>query len=59
MRETAEGRYHVLPGASLAGPHDRFLASDNPTHFVQAYRLGKPEAEITFRLASYFAFFAS
>ena len=43
----------------LADADNRFLTSDNPASFFEAYGLGKPEAEITFPLSSDMALFAS
>ena len=42
-----------------ADPANRFLTSDNPAYFFEAFGLGKPEAEFTFPLASDLALLAS
>jgi Protein of unknown function (DUF4238) len=38
---------------------NRFLTSDNPAYFFEAYGLGKPETEVTFPLSSDLALLAS
>ena len=43
----------------MADSANRFLTSDNPAFFFEAYGLGNPESEVTFPLASDLALVAS
>lgn len=58
-RKLAELIYEMTWRVVMSDQTTRFLTSDNPAYFFEAYGLGKPETEVTFPLSSNLALLAS